>query len=56
MLIGYALVLIDQQDHVPQLDALRGVRCEGVTKTESGTWVDRPELAKAMEQAVTRLS
>lgn len=52
MLLGYARVSTDQQDHALQLDALRGAGCERVfIETGSGTRADRPELAKAMEQA-----
>lgn len=50
--IGYARVSTDQQDHALQLDALRQAGCERVfIETASGTRTDRPELAKALEQA-----
>ena len=51
MLLGYARVSTDQQDHALQLDALRAAGCEKVfVETGSGTRADRPELAKALEQ------
>jgi DNA invertase Pin-like site-specific DNA recombinase len=52
MLLGYARVSTDQQDHALQLDALRQAGCEKVfVETASGTRTDRPELAKLLEQA-----
>jgi DNA invertase Pin-like site-specific DNA recombinase len=52
MLLGYARVSTDQQDHGLQLDALRAAGCERVfVETASGTRTDRPELAKLMEMA-----
>ncbi len=52
MLIGYARVSTDQQDHALQLDALRAAGCERLfVETASGARADRPELARAMEQA-----
>jgi DNA invertase Pin-like site-specific DNA recombinase len=52
MLIGYARVSTDGQDHALQLDALRSVGCEKVfVETASGARADRPELSRAMEQA-----
>src|SRR3954465_9369231 len=52
MLIGYARVSTDQQDHALQLDALRGAGCERIfVETGSGSRADRVELAKLMETA-----
>ena len=52
MLLGYARVRTDQQDHALQLDALRAAGCDKVfVETGSGTRTDRPELAKVLEQA-----
>jgi DNA invertase Pin-like site-specific DNA recombinase len=52
MLLGYARVSTDQQDHALQLDALRAAGCDRVfIETASGTRTDRPELAKLMEMA-----
>jgi DNA invertase Pin-like site-specific DNA recombinase len=52
MLLGYARVSTDQQDHALQLDALRQAGCTRVfVETASGTRTDRPELAKVLEQA-----
>ncbi len=52
MLLEYARVSTDGQDHALQLDALRGAGCDKVfVETASGTRTDRPELAKALEQA-----
>jgi DNA invertase Pin-like site-specific DNA recombinase len=52
MLLGYARVSTDQQDHALQLDALRIAGCEKVfVETGSGSRADRLELAKALEQA-----
>jgi DNA invertase Pin-like site-specific DNA recombinase len=44
-----------RQDHALQLDALRAAGCDKVfVETTSGTRTDRPELAKALEQARKR--
>jgi DNA invertase Pin-like site-specific DNA recombinase len=52
MLLGYARVSTDQQDHALQLDALRAAGCDKLfVETASGTRTDRPELAKLMEVA-----
>lgn len=52
MLIGYARVSSDGQDHALQLDALRAAGCERiVVETASGARADRPELRKALEMA-----
>ena len=52
MLLGYARVSTDGQDHALQLDALRGAGCDKVfVETASGTRTDRLELAKLMEVA-----
>lgn len=52
MLLGYARVSTDQQDHALQLDALRAAGCERVfVETASGARSDRAELAKLLEQA-----
>ena len=52
MLLGYARVSQDSQDHALQLDALRAAGCDKVfVETGSGTRTDRPELAKVLEQA-----
>lgn len=52
MLLGYARVSTDAQDHALQLDALRAAGCERVViETASGTRTDRPELAKLLEMA-----
>ncbi len=52
MLIGYARVSTDEQDHALQLDALRDVGCEKLfVETGSGSRADRAELAKALNQA-----
>ena len=52
MLLGYARVSQDTQDHALQLDALRAAACEKVfVETGSGSRADRPELARALEQA-----
>lgn len=52
MLLGYARVSTDDQDHALQMDALRGVGCERIiTETASGSRADRPELARLIEHA-----
>jgi DNA invertase Pin-like site-specific DNA recombinase len=52
MLLGYARVSTDQQDHALQVDALKGAGCARIfVETASGTRTDRPELAKALELA-----
>src|SRR5438094_471904 len=52
MLIGYARVSTDVQDHALQVDALRAAGCERVfVETASGSKTDRPELAKLVEMA-----
>jgi DNA invertase Pin-like site-specific DNA recombinase len=52
MLLGYARVSTDQQDHALQLDALRAAGCDKLfVETASGIRTDRPELGKALEQA-----
>ncbi|MDP3401449.1 MAG: recombinase family protein [Brevundimonas sp.] len=52
MLIGYARVSTDQQDHALQLDALNTAGCERIiVETASGSRADRAELARAMEMA-----
>src|SRR5882757_1158984 len=52
VLLGYARVSTDGQDHALQLDALRAAGCDKVfVETASGTRIDRPELAKLLEQA-----
>jgi DNA invertase Pin-like site-specific DNA recombinase len=52
MLIGYARVSTNEQDHALQLDALRQAGCEKViSETASGSRADRPELAKLLEHA-----
>jgi len=52
MLIGYARVSTDQQDHSLQLDALRGAGCERVyVEVGSGSRAYPPELAEALEIA-----
>jgi DNA invertase Pin-like site-specific DNA recombinase len=51
MLLGYARVSTDQQDHALQLDALGAAGCDKVfVETGSGTRTDRPELARVIEQ------
>jgi DNA invertase Pin-like site-specific DNA recombinase len=50
MLIGYARVSTDQQDHALQIDALNAAGCERIfVETGSGSRSDRPELAKALD-------
>jgi DNA invertase Pin-like site-specific DNA recombinase len=52
VLLGYARVSTDGQDHALQLDGLRAAGCDKVfVEVGSGTRTDRPELAKALEQA-----
>src|SRR4051812_11669786 len=52
MLLGYARVSTDQQDHALQLDALRAAGSTKVfVETASGTRTDRPKLAKALDAA-----
>jgi DNA invertase Pin-like site-specific DNA recombinase len=52
MLLGYARVSTDGQDHALQLDALRQAGCERVfVETASGTRADRAELARLLEAA-----
>src|SRR4051794_31249178 len=52
MLLGYARVSNDGQDHALQLDALRAAGCERVfVETASGSKSDRTELAKLLETA-----
>ncbi len=52
MLLGYARVSTDGQDHALQLDALKAAGCERViTETASGSRGDRPELARLLGQA-----
>jgi len=54
MIIGYARVSTDAQDHALQLDALKAAGCTTVwTETASGSRTDRPELRKLLEQART---
>jgi DNA invertase Pin-like site-specific DNA recombinase len=52
LLIGYARISTELQNHDLQLDALRAAGCERIfVETASGTKTDRPELAKALEMA-----
>jgi DNA invertase Pin-like site-specific DNA recombinase len=52
VLLGYARISTDSQDHALQLDALRAARCDKVfVETGSGSRTDRPELGKLMEIA-----
>lgn len=52
MLIGYARVSTDDQDHALQMDALRAVGCERIiTETASGARADRPELVRLIGNA-----
>jgi DNA invertase Pin-like site-specific DNA recombinase len=54
MLLGYARVSTDGQDHALQLDALNRAGCERIyVETASGARADRPELAKLLEQTRT---
>jgi DNA invertase Pin-like site-specific DNA recombinase len=52
MLLSYARVSTEGQDHALQLDALRTAGCERVfVEVASGSRTDRAELAKLLEQA-----
>jgi DNA invertase Pin-like site-specific DNA recombinase len=52
MLLGYARISQDSQNHALQLDALQTAGCEKVfVETGSGSRADRAELAKLMETA-----
>jgi DNA invertase Pin-like site-specific DNA recombinase len=52
MLIGYARVSTDTQDHSLQIDALIKAGCEKIfEETGSGTKADRPVLAEALQFA-----
>ena len=52
MLIGYARVSTDEQDHALQLDALKAAGCERIiTETASGSRTDRIELNHLIENA-----
>jgi DNA invertase Pin-like site-specific DNA recombinase len=52
MLLGYARISTDSQDHALQIDALTTAGCKRTfVETASGARTDRPELAKALEQA-----
>jgi DNA invertase Pin-like site-specific DNA recombinase len=52
MLLGYARVSTDGQDHALQLDALGAAGCENCSwRPGSGSRSDRPDLAKLMEVA-----
>jgi DNA invertase Pin-like site-specific DNA recombinase len=52
MLIGYARISTESQDHALQLDALRAAGCDKLfVETGSGSRADRAELAKLMEVA-----
>jgi DNA invertase Pin-like site-specific DNA recombinase len=52
MLVGYARVSTRDQNHAPQLDALKAAGCERVyTEKASGAQRDRPELKAALDHA-----
>ena len=52
MLLGYARVSTDGQDHALQREALRAAGCERIfVETASGTRADRAELARLLDQA-----
>ncbi|PTS90080.1 MULTISPECIES: recombinase family protein [unclassified Caulobacter] len=52
MKIGFSRVSTSSQDHALQIDALEKAGCERIfLETVSGTRIDRPELAKALEFA-----
>lgn len=52
MLLGYARVSTDAQDHALQLDALKQAGVEKVfIETASGARTDRPELGRMLEMA-----
>jgi DNA invertase Pin-like site-specific DNA recombinase len=52
MLLGYARISRDSQNHALQLDAHRAAGCDKVfVEIASGARTDRPELAKALDQA-----
>jgi DNA invertase Pin-like site-specific DNA recombinase len=52
MLVGYARVSTRDQNHAPQLDALKAAGCERVyTEKASGAQRDRPELKAALDYA-----
>jgi len=52
MLIGYARVSTDDQDHALQLDALAAAGCDRIiTETASGSRTDRIELNRLIENA-----
>jgi DNA invertase Pin-like site-specific DNA recombinase len=52
MLIGYSRISSASQDHASQMDALSAAGCGRIfIETESGTKVDRAQLAKMMEFA-----
>jgi DNA invertase Pin-like site-specific DNA recombinase len=52
MLLGYARVSTDGQDHALQMDALRAAGCERITvETASGARADRPELTRLLASA-----
>ena len=52
MLLGYARVSTDGQDHALQIDALQASGCEKVfIETASGSRSDRAELTRLLDQA-----
>ena len=52
MLLGYARVSTNTQEHDLQLDALRAAGAERIfTETASGAKDDRPELRRLLDQA-----